>query len=117
MKWHLHKTVCKLNSVHLSINKWSVFQLFHYRILTNLAFNHKQKTFSLSLVGFNDASNTTRLYKRPCKGCVQIAVLSRNHKTTSAALCRLLTQTKEAPKKRNRNCQSDKHIKRKSGKG
>ena len=55
---------------------------------------------ALSLVGFNDAFNTIRLYERPCKGCVQIAVLSWNHKTKSAVLFRLLTQTKEAPKKR-----------------
>jgi len=35
----------------------------------------------------------------------------------SAVLYRLLTQTIEAPKKRNRTVKSDKHIKRKSGKG
>jgi len=32
-------------------------------------------------------------------------------------LFRLLTQTLEAPKKRNRTVKNDKHIKRKSGKG
>ena len=56
--------------------------------------------FSLSLVGFNDAFNTIRLYKRP--GCLQTAVLSGNHKTKSAALFRLLTRTIGAPKKRYR---------------
>jgi len=35
----------------------------------------------------------------------------------SAVLYRSLTQTTEAPKKRNRTVKSDKHIKRKSGKG
>ena len=54
-----------------------------------------------SLVGFNDAFNTIRLYKRPAQGCVQTDVLSGNHKTKSAVLFRLLTQTKEAPRKRN----------------
>ena len=44
----------------------------------------------LSLVGFNDASNTIRLYKRPCQGCVQTAVLSGNYKTKSAVLVRFL---------------------------
>ena len=57
---------------------------------------------ALSLVGFNDAFNTIRLYERPVQGCVQTDVLSGNHKTKSAVLFRLLTQTKEAPKKRNR---------------
>ena len=51
-----------------------------------------------SLVWFNDAFNTIRLYKR--QGCFQTGVLSGNHKTKSAVLLRLLTQTKEAPKKR-----------------
>ena len=55
------------------------------------------------LVGFNDTFNTIRLYKRPAKGVLQTYyVLSGNHKTKSAALFRLLIQTKEAPKKRNR---------------
>ena len=44
-------------------------------------------------------------------------VFSGNHKTKSAVLFRLLTQTIEALKKRNRTGKSDKHIKRKSGKG
>ena len=35
----------------------------------------------------------------------------------SGVLHRLLKQTVEAPKKRNRTVKSDKHIKRKSGKG
>ena len=34
------------------------------------------KSFSLSLVGLDDAFNTIRLYK--CQGCVQTAVLSGN---------------------------------------
>ena len=55
-----------------------------------------------SLVGFDDAFNTIMLYKRPAQGCVQTEVLSGNHKTKSAVLIRLLTQTKVAPKKRNR---------------
>ena len=55
-----------------------------------------------SLVGFNDAFNTIRLYKRPAQGCVQTDVLSGNHKTKSAVHFRLLTQTIEAPNKRNR---------------
>ena len=50
-----------------------------------------------SLVGFNNAFNTIRLYKH--QGCLQTAVVSGNHKTKSAVLFRLLTQTKEAPKK------------------
>ena len=74
-----------------------------------------KEKFKLSLVGFDDAFNTIRLYKRLCQGCVQTAVLSGNHKTKSAALFRLLTQIKEAPKKRNRTCRvtNDRHIKRK----
>ena len=56
---------------------------------------------SLNLVGFNDDFNTTKLYMRPCQGCVQTAIQSGNHKTESAILFRLLTQTKEALKKRN----------------
>jgi len=67
----------------------------------------------LSLVGFNDTFNTYRLYNRPCQGCIQTAVLSGNHKTKPAVLFRLLTQTKEATKKRSRTVKSDKHIKRK----
>ena len=92
--------------------------------MTNLHFNHRESVkatrfwakidkigkkwdkyatfYSLFLefgrVGFNDAFNTIRLYKR--QGCLQTAVLSGNHKTKSAVLFRLLTQTKEAPKKR-----------------
>ena len=61
---------------------------------------------SISLLRFNVAINTKRLNKRPCQGCVQ-TVLSGNHKTKSAFLFRLLTETKEAHKKRNRYCQSD----------
>ena len=55
---------------------------------------------SLSLVGFNDAFNSIRLNEH--QGCVQTDVLSGNHKIKSDVLFRLLTQTKEAPKKRNR---------------
>ena len=54
-----------------------------------------------SLVGFNNAFNTIRLYKRLFG--VQTVVLSGNHKTNkSVVLFRLFTQTKEAPKKTNR---------------
>ena len=58
----------------------------------------------LSLIGFNNAFNTIRLYKRRCHGCVQTAIRpgSGHHKTKSVVLFRLLTQTKETPKKRNR---------------
>ena len=35
-----------------------------------------------------------------CQWCVQTEVLSGNHKTQSAVIFRLLTQTIEAPKKR-----------------
>ena len=56
------------------------------------------------LVGFNNAFNNMRLYKRPRQGCVQTTVLSGNHNTKSAVLFRLLTQTKEASKKR-KDCQ------------
>ena len=38
---------------------------------------------------------------QPRVWCVQTDVLSGNHKIESALLLRLLTQTKEAPKKRN----------------
>ena len=62
--------------------------------------NLEKSRICLSLVGFN-AFNTIRLYKRSCQGCVQTDVLSGNYKTKSAVLFRL-TQTKEAPKKRNR---------------
>ena len=48
---------------------------------------------SLSLVGFNDAFNLIRLFQRPCLGRVQTDVLSGNHKTKSAVLFKLLTQT------------------------
>ena len=65
-----------------------------------------------SLVGYIDTFNTLRLYK--LQGSLQTDVLSGNHKTKSAVLFRLLTHTKEAPKK---DCQSYKHIERKSGKG
>ena len=74
----------------------------------------QQKSLSLSLVGLNDAFNTIRLYKR--QGCVSTEALSENHKTKYATLFRLLTQTIEAPQKRNRNVKSDKHTERKSGK-
>ena len=53
----------------------------------------------LSLVGFNDAFGTIRFYKRTAQGCVQTG----NHKTKSVVLFRLLTQTIEAPKKK--DCQ------------
>ena len=56
------------------------------------------KKLSLSLVGFNNAFNTIRLYKCPCQECIQ-TVLSGNHKTKSAVLFRLITQTKDTPKK------------------
>ena len=52
-----------------------------------------------SLVRFNITVNTIRSIW--CKGCVQTEVLSENHKTKSAALSRLITQTKESSKKRN----------------
>ena len=68
-----------------------------------------------SLVKFNGTVNTTRSFW--CQGCVQTDVLSGKHNIKSAALIRLFAQTIEAPKKRNRDCQSDKHTKRKSGKG
>ena len=43
------------------------------------------KESEFSLVGLNNAFNTTRLYKRPCQeGCVLTAVLLGNHKTKSA---------------------------------
>ena len=58
-----------------------------------------QGIISSSLVGFNDAFNTIRLYNISVKGVLQTAVLSGNRKTKSAVLFRLLTQTKEAPKK------------------
>ena len=49
------------------------------------------------------------------KGYIRVkGVLSGNHKTKSAVLFRLLTKTKEASEK---SSQSDKHIKRKRGKG
>ena len=57
-----------------------------------------QITNEHGLVGFNDAFNTIRLYKR--QGCLQTDVLSGSHKTKCTVLFRLLTQTKEAPKKR-----------------
>ena len=52
-----------------------------------------------------------------CHGYVQTDVLSGNPKTKSAVLSILLTQNIELPKKRNRTVKSDKHIKRKIGKG
>ena len=61
----------------------------------------------LSLVGFNNAFNTIRLYKRPDKGLYRQIVLSGNPMTKSAVLFRLLTQTKKAPNKRNKDCQSE----------
>ena len=60
--------------------------------------------------------STLILYKRPCQGCVQTDVLSMNHKTKTAVLFRLLTQNKDAPKKRNNDCQSDRHVKKKKWK-
>ena len=42
---------------------------------------------------------------------------SGKHKIKSAVFLRLLNQTKEVTKKSNRDYQSDKHIKRKIGKG
>ena len=68
-----------------------------------------------SLVGFDDAFNTIMLYKRPAQGCVQTELLSRNHKTKSTVLFKLLSQTKEASKKS--SVMSDKPIIRKCGKG
>ena len=60
---------------------------------------HSGLKFKLCLVGFNDAFKTIRLYKHPCQGCAQTAVLSGNHKTKSVVLFRLFTQTKETPRK------------------
>ena len=51
-----------------------------------------------------------------CLGCVQSKVLLGNDKTESAVLFRLLTQTIEAPRKK-QDFQNNKHTKRKSGKG
>ena len=47
----------------------------------------------------------------------QLQMSCRGITRQSAVLYRLLTQTIEAPKKRNRTVKRDKHIKRKSGKG
>ena len=63
-------------------------------------FHHFQEPkLSLSLVDFNDALNTIRLYKRAAQACVQTEISSGNHKTKSAVLFRLITHTIEAPKK------------------
>ena len=50
-----------------------------------------------SLVRFDSTVNTIRSFW--CQGYVQADVLSENHKTKSAVLARLLTQTIDAPKK------------------
>ena len=52
-----------------------------------------------SLVRCNGTMSTILVRSFWCQGCVQIDVLSGNHKTKSAALFRLLIQTIEAPKK------------------
>ena len=53
----------------------------------------KEGLVQFSLVGFNDAFNTLRLYKRPDQWCVHTEALSGNLKTKSDVLFRLLTQT------------------------
>ena len=73
--------------------------------------SHNGKQVGLCLVRFNSTVNTIRLY-----WCVQTVVLSGNHKAKSAVLFRLLTQTIEAPKKRNRTVRVTNILKRKKRK-
>ena len=80
------QTLWKHAIIHyITINKYDGFQYY------------------LSLVRFNGTVNTIRSFW--CQGCVHTDVLSGKHKIKSAVLIRLLTQTIEAPKKRNRDCQ------------
>ena len=59
--------------------------------------------FDLENMGQIEVFKFSRVFKS-VKGVSQTAVLSGNHKTKYAVLFRLLTQTKEAPKKE-KDCQ------------
>ena len=61
--------------------------------------------------------DTLRSFKRCGAKKVYKQMSYRGITRQSAVLYRLLTQTIETPKKRNKDCQSDKNIKRESGKG
>ena len=69
-------------------------------LLSLLGFELIGIKINFSLLRYSNTVNTIRSFR--CQECVQTDVLSRNHKTKSAARLRLLTQTIEAPKKRNR---------------
>ena len=63
------------------------------------------------------AMDTLRSFKRCGAKGVWRPMSCQGITRQSTVLYRLLTQTIEAPKKRNRTVKSDKHIERKSGKG
>ena len=61
--------------------------------------------------------DTLRSFKRCSAKGVYRQMSYQGVARQSSVIYRLLTQTIEAPKKRHRTVKSDKHIKRKSGKG
>ena len=89
------KLVNKEKTFHLDMKYKLVFENFnhftHFKNMYRAGGNwttqkgENAHVFSprFSLVGFNNAFNTIKLYKQ---GCVQTEVLSGNHKTKSAVL-------------------------------
>ena len=105
VQFFLHILMCFTRIFKLSAPCICLMTLF-FKLFIKQIRRDVMITLNLSL-GFNDTFDTIRLYKRPCQGCVQTDVLSGNHKTKSVVLFRQLTQTKEAPKKRNRTVKTE----------
>ena len=80
---------------HKSLSAMYLFLIFYNVKFCQRSYFKVISNFSNSLVRFN-ASDTKSF---GCQECVQ-TVLSRNCKTSSVALDRLLSQTSEAPQKR-----------------
>ena len=72
-------------------------------ITLTFTISHARRGQLISLVGFNEAFNTIRLYKRSTQGYVQIEVLSGNHKTKYAVIFRLPKEVRSSKWKKHKN--------------